>query len=47
MYVCMYIQAACRAIESAIEQGHSAVKICTDSKYTINGMYMWYREQVK
>ncbi len=31
------VQAACRGIEAAIQQGHASLEIRTDSKYTING----------
>lgn len=30
-------QSACRALESAIEQGHKKVEVRTDSSYTIMG----------
>ena len=35
--VCLSMQAARRAIQSAIDQGHSAVEVKTDSSYTIKG----------
>ena len=31
------IQAACRALETAIQQGHKSVELRTDSTYTIRG----------
>ena len=31
------MQSACRALETAIEQGHRSVEVKTDSTYTIKG----------
>ena len=33
----MGIQSACRALETAIQQGHNEVELRTDSSYTIKG----------
>ena len=39
MWLCgyVYVQSACRALETAIEQGHRSVEVKTDSSYTIKG----------
>ena len=36
-----YLQSACRAIESALNQGYSSVELKTDSAYTIKGSFIW------
>ena len=39
MHIAMVsVQAACRALETAIEQNHKEVELRTDSSYTIKGL---------
>jgi ribonuclease HI len=35
------LNAAYRAVQSAVDQGHSAVEVKTDSSYTIKAMTEW------